>query len=942
MAVSAALLAQTPEQPVGLVLRSQGGNLLRAGTELALAAKPGDILFAGDSLRVDKGSATFLFCPDNSSQTLGAGGDVTFEARQVRVKAGALADKKPAAFCALPAVPRSADASQFHNGASLTRALKPEADPGTFASRVAALADPQRAALMKELDPIDKAIAADAKDPSPRLARAAVFEKYKLSFDAAEEYKRASELWPDAAWLRTRLFVLEDATEKAAKPKTADPATPGKVYALLVGISKFYDASIRGLNFAHLDADLFYRYLRSDRGGNLPEENIVILGNENATTAAIRNSFETFVKARATKNDTVLLLVASHGYVVELGKKAAYIVTHDSNHEDLAATALPMAAVQKLVQEDLVNVGQVMAFVDICHSGNIGSLPANKRISGVVDRLQETEGQLFLFTASRPDEVSLEGPQFGGGHGAFSFFLMEALNGPGDLNNDGAVSINELIEYTQTKVIEATFDRQHPREGGRFQGTQPMADTKRSGIAMMKYTPVPPGGERSTTGVTLTEASSETRSLVRPSALTGPRLRASVLKEAVDFEEALTAGRILAGGDRNALTALRQLRTRVRPDEHLLQANRLKIMLEDRGQQVLLRYLLGDQVPQTRGDFVTGAAYFATAKQMAPESVFLEAREQFCLGRAALFDKDYQRGQDLLERAVRLDPEGAYVYNALGIAYLEQAVYDKAAQAFREASRRASYWAYPLHNLALTYTQLGDYSAAVRTYEQAVRLAPNYSYLPYNLGLVYQRINRRREAEAAYRRAIELNPKEGMPYNALGYLNASLGRTAEAERLYKQALDLEPNLLVARHNLAVLYAERMKRGAEAVDLWRQNLAKSPDYLPSRLSLAKTLAALNRDAEAVAEYETALKAKPEYVAARLALAEVQRKGGNTGRALANLREVARQQPGNAEVWEAIGDAEKAGGSTAAAAEAYRKALELSVEGGAKKRIRRKMQ
>src|SRR5882724_4709451 len=70
------LLCQSaPEQPVGLVLASQSARLSRGDTLLPLAAKPGDILFSGDSLA---GGASFLYCPENSSQTLSPDGAVVF------------------------------------------------------------------------------------------------------------------------------------------------------------------------------------------------------------------------------------------------------------------------------------------------------------------------------------------------------------------------------------------------------------------------------------------------------------------------------------------------------------------------------------------------------------------------------------------------------------------------------------------------------------------------------------------------------------------------------------------------------------------------------------------------------------------------------------------------------------------------------------------------
>jgi tetratricopeptide (TPR) repeat protein len=933
----AALGQASKEQPVGLVLRSDGASLLRAGTEMALTARTGDILFSGDSLRAATGSVSFLFCPEKSQYTLPAGGQVIMDAKAVQVRAGQLGDKTAAPFCVLPQLERNVSASALHIGGSATRAMKAiEAPTGSYEQRVAALPAERRTALAGEVADADKALAANADNIPARLARAQVLEKYGLAADAAAEYTQVRKQAPDAAWVQTRLFTLDESAAQAeGGGGGGEPSAPGKTYALLVGISSFKSPDIRPLSFAHEDAALMNQYLRSDRGGKLTDAEITVLTNKNATTAAIRNAFQTLLKAQVSKNDTVILLLAMHGTVVETkGKRGAYIVTYDSDPQDLEATALPMGDVQKLIQEDLTKAGRVIAYVDVCRSGTIGTIPKNAKMNSVVERLAESNGTLFLFTASRSNEFSFEGSQYGGGHGAFSFFLLEALNGAGDLNSDGKVVINELIEYTQLKVAEATQDRQHPREGGNYDGTVGLADSKLPGITMKKFVPIAGGADRGT-------SVQESRSIERtPLPALGPR-RTSTIREAVDFEEALDAGRLLPDNQRSAFTALRQYQRQVKPPEYIAQANRLKTALEDRGQEVILKYLQGDQVPQTKSDFAAGAAYFGSSRVLTPESVYLESRETFCLGRLRLFDKDYAAAEQLLERAVRLDPEGAYSYNALGIAALEQANFDKAARAFREAVKRAPYWAYPMHNLALAYTQMGNYAEAVRTYQEAMKLAPNYSYLPYNLGLVSQRLNRRGEAEAAYKKALELAPNDPMPLNALGYLAAASGKRADAERYYKEALAKDPNMLVARHNLAVLLSERKDRVDEAIGLWKENLVKDANHLPSRLSLARVLAEQGKVTDAIAEYDKIVKEKPEYAAARVALGTSQAKAGQRDAALGNLREAVKIQPGNLDAWDQIGDLEKAAGRQTEAKAAYEKAVELAQDGSTKKRIRKKM-
>src|SRR5881227_3336998 len=105
--------ADQREDPVGLVLSAGGGKLLRANTETPLAARPGDLLFTGDGLKTESSAASSLFCPAKTIQTLSPSGEVRFDAKQPRVKAGTLS-AQAARACTLPRTLRVAVASQQH------------------------------------------------------------------------------------------------------------------------------------------------------------------------------------------------------------------------------------------------------------------------------------------------------------------------------------------------------------------------------------------------------------------------------------------------------------------------------------------------------------------------------------------------------------------------------------------------------------------------------------------------------------------------------------------------------------------------------------------------------------------------------------------------------------------------------------------------------------
>ena len=136
--------ADMREEPVGLILAAPGGKVLRANTETALAARAGDILFSGDSLRALGAPASFLYCPGKSSQTLDAGGEVLLDTKQLKVKSGKLDAPKPVNACFLPQMVRVAVASQQHYGVSMTRGLaKPEGDVLAFNALPAAVRRPR-------------------------------------------------------------------------------------------------------------------------------------------------------------------------------------------------------------------------------------------------------------------------------------------------------------------------------------------------------------------------------------------------------------------------------------------------------------------------------------------------------------------------------------------------------------------------------------------------------------------------------------------------------------------------------------------------------------------------------------------------------------------------------------------------------------------------------
>jgi len=931
-----ALHAQTaPEPPQALILAGNGASIVRAGSELPLTAKPGQVLFSGDAL---KGAATFLSCTAKSEQTLSADADLLLDLKGAKLRAGKIAATKPADACPLPPLRRAIVASQQHTGAAIAVESSREVVTQTFEQRLQQLPAAQRTQLTAELSPLDAAIAANPRDNVKRLARVAALDRAGLEFDAADEMSRVTKDWPDAAELRSRLFVLQEKGGKDAAAAKQAPDTPGATYALLVGISSFKDTRIEPLKFAHEDAIELRNLLQSPRAGGIPPENIVLLVNEKATRAAVQDAIETHLKGRAGKNDTVLMFIASHGAAVQVGKSnKGFIVTFDSNPEDLATSGIPMEDVRDLFQNQLQNAKRLLLYVDVCHAGHVGNIePKLGTNSAAANTLNAPDLDMFGMLAAQKNQVAVESINYGGGHGAFTYFLMQALNGEADKYGvaDGRVTVTELQKYVVDQVQAATVNAQTPKVIGDVD-ERVMAEVGKPGIQLKEFAGPVMVASRGLRKITPAVPARPLATAAGVPIVNAIRLRSQDVQTMLQqYQAALDQERFEPGDIEGAFAWLARLRDRLQGQDYSTAAAKLKVALESKGDEVLAKYLAGEASPQVRDDFVACQGWFEAAKPLAPNSLLLQARQSFCEGRAAMFSKDYPTAKTLLERSVGLDPERGYAYNALGIIALERADYDGAIPAFREASKRAPYWAYPMHNMALAYVEKGDYESAIRTYQRAMELAPKVPYLPYNLGLLYQRMNRPRDAEAQYRKALALDDKSAQALNALGALKAETGRRAEAEDFYKQALAHDPALLAARYNLGQLVAADGKRGAEAAALWRQNLARDPQHLPSQIALARYLQSSGNAAEAAREYEAIVAAKPDYVAARVALAEVR-----PADAIAQLEAALKIQPENPEILERVGKAYLAAGRKTEAQDAFRKALALTTDPAAKKRLKK---
>lgn len=268
-------------------------------------------------------------------------------------------------------------------------------------------------------------------------------------------------------------FLLQ-VPEKPGKgaPTTKKASAPpekitGDKYAVVVGVSKYKyaGAGLTNLRFADRDATAFRDFLLSPEGGSFPRENILFLVNEDATAENLRSALFTFL-TRPRPQDLVVIYFAGHGAPDPNDQRNLYLLTYDAKPDNMGGTAFLMSQLQDVFRL-ILKAKRVVTFTDSCHSFGISGArygvpqAGNNLVNQYMQQYAKGEERAVM-TASDVSQLSFESDKWGGGHGVFTYYLLQGLGGAADSNKDGSVTAGELFTYIHDKVAQETGNQQTP------------------------------------------------------------------------------------------------------------------------------------------------------------------------------------------------------------------------------------------------------------------------------------------------------------------------------------------------------------------------------------------------------------------------------------------------------------------------------------------------
>jgi uncharacterized caspase-like protein len=291
---------------------------------------------------------------------------------------------------------------------------------------------------------------------------------------------------PVASAPTTAGVVKADKAEPNVVPEKTTPSQPkpvpaiddtGQRWAVVIGVSAYEDSRIPSLRYAARDAQAFYDWLVSPEGGRYAPSKVKLLLEKNATNERIKDALFNWLK-QAIEEDVVVIYFAGHGSPESPdATQNLYLLPYNTRYDNIAVTGFPMWDIETALTR-FIKAKRVVIVADACHAGGVGlafdiavragrGLQVNQ-INSSLQSLTEIGEGVCVISASRDKEFSQEGRQWGGGHGVFTYYLIEGLKGAADYDKSGSVSIGEVTVYVSQQVRRATRNAQNPIVAGRF------------------------------------------------------------------------------------------------------------------------------------------------------------------------------------------------------------------------------------------------------------------------------------------------------------------------------------------------------------------------------------------------------------------------------------------------------------------------------------------
>ncbi|MBK6859367.1 MAG: tetratricopeptide repeat protein [Saprospiraceae bacterium] len=637
-------------------------------------------------------------------------------------------------------------------------------------------------------------------------------------------------------------------------------------YAVVVGISDYQDPGIPDLRFADKDAEAFANYLRSNAGGKLDSDHLKVLINSNATMAQFANALDWLWEV-CKEGDQAIIYFSGHGDVEKKSlTQPGFLLCWDAPARVyMAGGAFALPMLQEVVSTlSIQNKAKVIVITDACRSGTLaGSSVGGSQATAA--NLAKQFGNEIKIMSCQPNEYSIEGEQWGGGRGAFSYHLLDALYGMADNNKDLWVTLQEVGRYLEDHVTnEVAPVSQVPMIVGNR--NERLASVNEKLAASIK------SGKTNQMMLSAIEARGIEEDVLAKLD-TNTKVTYQLFKTALKNKNYLPGP--TASGEPDYACAeyyYNQLINEPKLERlHATMKRNYAAALQDDAQQVINIWLAADvqqlqcigksinleQIPRLldRASTLLGEEHYMHRSLQARKFLF----QGINLLHHVNPDEDLARKcLPLFEKSMELEPQSPLPLHRMCMLYINQLRKADSAFICAETARNlASNWVLPYSDLAGIFCAqkklelarkallIAEKIDSVHPYvinqwallnrlignkELALTLmnkykesgGPVYPCWYNDLGMIYLESGKFKEAEEEFHKALAMDSSNISVMNNLGSLYNQTRRFEEAEPMFKKIVSIDPTQIVSWNNLGSLY-NQTRRYVEAEPIFKKTL-----------------------------------------------------------------------------------------------------------------------
>lgn len=252
----------------------------------------------------------------------------------------------------------------------------------------------------------------------------------------------------DNELMDTRPFIVKVIKDSVQLPTDLAQRPYPKDWGLIIGIEDY--AHLPNVDHARKDALIVKEYFIKVLG--VPEENVISLIDSDATKARLEGYLKEYIPSNVGKDTTLYVYFAGHG-APGIKKGEPYLIPFDGDTRFIEQTGYKLVNFYK----DLNNlkIQNVYVFLDSCFSG-VASRAAEMLVKGArpalvhVKDVSPPSGSIISLNAASAGQMSNMYPEKE--HGLFTYFLLRALKGEADSNDDGWTSVKEMYGYVKNNV----------------------------------------------------------------------------------------------------------------------------------------------------------------------------------------------------------------------------------------------------------------------------------------------------------------------------------------------------------------------------------------------------------------------------------------------------------------------------------------------------------